>query len=305
MKFKLSKKDILHEIRNLILIILGSAILGMGTGIFIVPFDLITGGVSGLSIVIQKILPFELSVDFYVTVITWILFLLGLITMGKGFALKTLVSSIVYPLALSLSSMLVNADVLNGFFYLKGSSYQDISILLAAIFGALCIGAGCALTFIGGGSTGGVDVIAFLICKLFKRLKSSVALFAIDAAIVVMGMFVLNDLVISLLGILSAFIFAIVVDYVFIGSSKAFVAQIISDKYEEINRAIIERIDRTSTMINAIGGYTGQPKTVLIVSFTINQYSELISIIHSLDKKAFVTISSAHEINGEGFSSIK
>ena len=211
MKFKLSKKDILHEIRNLILIILGSAILGMGTGIFIVPFDLITGGVSGLSIVIQKILPFELSVDFYVTVITWILFLLGLITMGKGFALKTLVSSIVYPLALSLSSMLVNADVLNGFFYLKGSSYQDISILLAAIFGALCIGAGCALTFIGGGSTGGVDVIAFLICKLFKRLKSSVALFAIDAAIVVMGMFVLNDLVISLLGILSAFIFAIVV----------------------------------------------------------------------------------------------
>lgn len=298
---KHSKKEILHFLRNILLIILGSAILGAGVGIFIVPFDLVTGGVAGLSIVVQKLIPI-LSVDVYVTIITWLLFFVGLFALGKSFALKTLISSIVYPLALSLSSRLVTPDVLNGFFYLKGYANQEISILLAAIFGALIIGIGCAITFIGGGSTGGVDVIAFLICKVFKRLKSSAVLFTIDALIVIFGMFVIKDLVISLLGILSAFVFALVVDYVFLGSSKAFVAQIISERCDEISQEVIHRLDRSTTIIDAVGGYSGQSKKVVMVSFTIRQYSDLIDIINAVDSKAFVTISRAHEINGEGWT---
>ena len=302
MKSKNSKKHILHEVKNLILVILGAAVLGAGTGIFIVPFNLVTGGVSGLAIVVEHLLPFDLSVDFYVAIITWILFFIGFLTLGKSFAAKTLVSSIVYPLALSLSSKLVDPNVMNGFFYLEGYAYKDVTILLAAIFGALCIGVGCAITFIGGGSTGGVDIIAFLICKVFKRLKSSIVLFVIDATIVVLGMFVLKDLVISLLGILSAFIFALVVDYVFIGSGKDFTAHIISDHHERISQLVIERMDRTTTILDAIGGYTKEKKKLVMVSFTINQYSELINIINIVDPKAFVTINRAHEINGEGWT---
>lgn len=298
---KHSKKEILHFLRNILLIILGSAILGAGVGIFIVPFDLVTGGVAGLSIVVQKLIP-VFSVDVYVTIITWLLFFVGLFALGKSFALKTLISSIVYPLALSLSSRLVSPDFLNGFFYLKGYANQEISILLAAIFGALIIGIGCAITFIGGGSTGGVDVIAFLICKVFKRLKSSAVLFTIDALIVIFGMFVIKDLVISLLGILSAFVFALVVDYVFLGSSKAFVAQIISEHCDEISQEVIHRLDRSTTIIDAVGGYSRKNKKIVMVTFTIRQYSELIDIINAIDSKAFVTISSAHEINGEGWT---
>ena len=242
MKLKHSKKQILHEARNIFLVILGAAILGAGTGIFIVPFDLVTGGVSGLAIVVEHLLPFNISVDVYVAIITWTLFFLGLITLGKSFAMKTLISSIVYPLSLSLASKLVSPDVMNGFFYLEGYAYKDVTILLAALFGAVCIGFGCAVTFIGGGSTGGVDIIGFLICKIFKKLKSSVVLFAIDATIVILGMFVLQDLIISLLGILAAFIFAVVVDYVFIGSGKDFTAHIISNHSEEISRRKKKRI---------------------------------------------------------------
>lgn len=302
MKHNYSRKQLLHEIRNLLLVILGAAVLGVGTGIFIIPFDLVTGGVSGLAIVVEHLLPFNIGVDVYVAIITWGLFFVGLFTLGKNFALKTLVSSIVYPVALSLSAKLVSPNVLGGFFYLEGYAYKDVTILLAAIFGALCIGVGCAITFIGGGSTGGVDVIAFLICKVFKRLKSSVVLFAIDATIVVLGMFVLRDLIISLLGILSAFIFALVVDYVFIGSGKDFVAHIVSDHAEELSQLVIEKIDRTTTIFDAVGGYSKQNKKVIMVTFTINQYSELINIINRVDKKAFVTISRAHEINGEGWT---
>lgn len=302
MKHNYSRKQLLHEIRNLLLVILGAAVLGVGTGIFIIPFDLVTGGVSGLAIVVEHLLPFNIGVDVYVAIITWVLFFVGLFTLGKNFALKTLVSSIVYPVALSLSAKLVSPNVLGGFFYLEGYAYKDVTILLAAIFGALCIGVGCAITFIGGGSTGGVDVIAFLICKVFKRLKSSVVLFAIDATIVVLGMFVLRYLIISLLGILSAFIFALVVDYVFIGSGKDFVAHIVSDHAEELSQLVIEKIDRTTTIFDAVGGYSKQNKKVIMVTFTINQYSELINIINRVDKKAFVTISRAHEINGEGWT---
>ena len=302
MTIKLQKRQILHELRNLLLVILGSAILGVGTGIFIVPFDLVTGGVSGLAIVLDHLLPFNIGVDVYVAIVTWALFFLGLFLLGKSFALKTLVSSIIYPIALSLSSKLVSPETLGGFFYLRGYANEDIALLLAAIFGALCIGVGCAITFIGGGSTGGVDVIAFIICKAFKRLKSSVVLFAIDALIVVLGMFVLKDLILSLLGIMAAFIFALVVDYVFIGSGKDFVAHIVSDHPEEISRLIIEKIDRTTTILDAVGGYSKERKKLIMVSFTINQYSELINIINRVDKNAFVTISRAHEINGEGWT---
>lgn len=302
MKEKNSGAVFMEELRNLGMVVLGTAILAFGTGIFIVPFDLVTGGMSGLAIVMVKVLPWNLSIDFYITFLTWALFFVGLVTLGKAFALKTLVSSFLYPIVFSLSVKLVDPNMLDGFFYLEGSSYQDISILLAAIFGGIFVGAGCAITFLGGGSTGGTDILAFLICKIFKRLKSSVVIFIIDALIVLMGIFIINDLVISLLGISSAFICALVVDYVFLGSSKAFVAQIISEQWQTISQEVIKRLDRSTTIFHVTGGYTGQEKQLVMVSFTINQYSELLNIVHQIDKTAFVTISRAHEINGEGWT---
>ena len=164
------------------------------------------------------------------------------------------------------------------------------------------VGAGCAITFVGGGSTGGVDVISFIICKIFKRAKSSVVFFLIDSTIILGGMFVIGSFVLTLLGILSAFVSALMIEKVFIGSSKSFIAQIITDKYEIINRDIIEKVDRGSTVIDIIGGYSGQPKKMIMVSFTVNQYAEIMNTIHKHDKTAFVTIHQAHEIRGEGWT---
>jgi uncharacterized membrane-anchored protein YitT (DUF2179 family) len=277
--------------------------LSFGTSVFILPFDLVTGGVSGIAIVLDKILPFEfLSIDIIVTVLTWVLFLLGLFILGKNFAVKTLVSTVIYPLGVSLFIKLTDPSFLNGFFCLQASEYSEISLILATVLGGALVGAGCAVTFIGGGSTGGVDIIAFTVCKIFKRLKSSVVIFAIDATIVALGMFVIGDFVLSLLGILSAFVAAFMVDKVFLGSSKSFIAQIISDNHEKINREIIQRLDRSTTKVSAVGGYTGNEKIMLMVSFKVNQYAELLNIINKADKNAFVTIHQAHEINGEGWT---
>jgi uncharacterized membrane-anchored protein YitT (DUF2179 family) len=305
MTLKVSKHDILNYIKNLILVIFGTAVLAFGTAVFIVPFDLVTGGVSGLAIVLEKIVPFALSIDFYITALTWILFFLGLIFLGRGFAIKTLLSTVFYPVLFTLFYNLVENQSFGGLLVLQNSAYNEIAVLLAAVFGGALVGAGCAITFVAGGSTGGVDVLAFLICKVFKRVKSSYVIFGVDAAIVVCGVFIINDLVLSMLGICSALVCAAVIDRVFLGSSSAYVAQIISNNSEEISSGVIEKLDRTTTIVDVKGAYSGESKKLIIVSFSMREYSDLMNIINREDPSAFMTISRVHENHGEGWTSAK
>ena len=310
MKKKYTRADILTAIKNILLVIVGTLVLSFGTSLCLLQFDLVAGGISGISIVIDHVISKYIpalsliTLDIIITAVTWILFFVGLFVLGKSFALKTLISTIIYPIGVTLFSKLADPNVLGGFFYLKGYEqfHGEIPLILATILGGACVGIGCSITFIGGGSTGGVDVIAFTICKIFKKAKSSVVLFIIDATIVICGMFVIQDLVISLLGIISALVSAIMVDRVFLGSSRSFIAHIISDKCEDINKEITESIDRGSTIIDVTGGYTGNPRRMLMVSFKMNQYSEIINTVNKIDKNAFVTIHQAHEINGEGWT---
>ena len=301
-EMRISKKEMLHIAKNISLVIFGTLVLAFGTAVFILPMNIVSGGISGLAIVIKLLIPFEfITIDIVVFALTWILFFIGLAVLGRAFALKTLISAIIYPFAISLFLRLVDPSVLNGFFYLAGYEHAELALILCASVGGVFVGLGCALTFIGGGSTGGVDIISFSICKIFKRLKNSTVIFVVDAAIVVLGMFALKDLIISLLGILTALIASVMIDRVFLGGRSAFVAHIVTDKPEEINEKIIKKLDRTSTILDATGGYSHEGKKVLLVSFNMSQYADLLVIIGKCDPRAFVIINRAHEINGEGW----
>lgn len=300
---KLTKKEWLLIAKNFLLIVIGTTILAFGVSVFILPFELVTGGVPGIAVIINRLIPIEFITEaMWVTIITWVLFFIGWILLGKSFALKTLTSTIVYSIVVNVAGLLVSPDVLNGFFYLQGSKYNEIAIVLAAVFGGACVGAGCAITFLGGGSTGGVDILSLSISKYFPKIESSTSIFIIDGGLVLLGMFILNDFVLTLLGIVSAFICALIVDYLFVGKSKEFVAFIVSSSSDEINKQIIEKMDRTTTYIKSKGGYSQKEIDMLMVSFTMNEYSKLLSIVSIIDKNAFVTISRAHEINGKGFT---
>ena len=296
-------KNALLHVKNFLFVILGTFILAFGSAVFIVPFELVSGGISGIAIVIDHIIEWELiTIDLIVTVLTWLFFFIGLFALGKAFAMKTLLSTIIYPIAFSLCTRLVDPDVAGGYFHIVGGDYAQIAIILAAAVGGALVGIGCAVAFLGGGSTGGVDVLALLLCKIFPRLKSSVVIFAIDALIVLSGVFVIKDMVISILGIISALITALFVDKVFLGGTRSFVAHVITDSYEEIARLVIERLDRTVTVIDVLGAYSGKPKKMIMVSFTMREYAELFSIISGVDSHAFMTVHKAHEINGEGWT---
>ena len=299
---KFSRNELILQLKNLGLVLFGTLILAFGCAVFIVPFDLVTGGVTGLSIIIDNIIRSAIPIDIVIGIITWGLFFLGILFLGWDFAIKTLASTIVYPVAISVFMRMITPEFFGGIFYLQGSPHADIALIISALFGGLCVGTGCALTFLGGGSTGGIDIIAFIICKYMKRWKSSTVIFVIDATTVVLGLFVMKDLIHTLLGVISAWIGATVIDRVFIGRGKAFTAQIVSEKYEEINLAIREEVRRTTTMFVASGGYSREPKTVLSVTFTMRQYADLMHVIKRIDPTAFVSITRAHEINGEGWT---
>lgn len=310
----MTKQKSTLQIKNIVLIILGTAILAFGTAIFIVPFDLVTGGLSGIGIVLDNLITANLTIpmlgiasniDFYILILTWTLFFIGMIFLGKDFALKTLISTICYPVFFALFHSFVNPDFANGIFVLANASHEDITVLLAAIFGGALVGAGCAITFIAGGSTGGIDILAFIICKLFPKAKNSHVIFALDVVVITIGVFAVKDMTLSLLGIVSAFICAIVVDKVFLGNYTAYVAQIVTSQSEELTQDIIQIMDRTATIVDATGAYSKTKKKIVMVSFNIREYAELIRLVKKHDPKAFITISRAHEIHGEGWTKAK
>ena len=303
--FSKTKKEWIRMLKNTMLIILGTFALAFGVRLFVFPFKLVTGGISGIGIILNSIPGLDaVGADVYSSIVNWILFVIGFFLLGKEFAAKTLLSTAIYPVALWIAELIMKIPSLSPFINLDKyyTEYGMLPLIIATVFGGACIGAGCALTILGGGSTGGVDVIALTMSKYIKRLKSSVAFFICDTTIIIIGMFAINDLVLSLLGIISAFICAITIDKLFLGESSAFIAHIVSDKYEEINDAVINKMSRTTTIIDAIGGYSKQDKKMVIVTFDIRQYARFTALIATIDKNAFVTVHRAHEINGEGWT---
>ena len=288
--------------KNLYLVVIGTVILAFGTSLFMIPFDLVAGGVTGIAIALGGIISSELvSVQLLITVMTWALFFIGFLVLGKRFALKTLVSTIVYPAAVSLFSMLVSPDVLGGYFHISTGAHGDIALLIAALAGGTLVGLGCAITFLGGGSTGGLDVIAFVICKYLPRLKTSHMMFLLDASVVVFGVFAINDIVVSLLGIMTAFVVALVIDRVFLGGERGLFAEIVTEKSEELTERIINDLHRTTTIVPAKGGYSKKSLSVVKVYLKMSEYTTLYDLVRATDKRAFITVAKAYEIRGEGW----
>ena len=263
--------------------------------IFVFPNDFAPAGLNGLATMVQYL--FHVDVGFMALLINIPMLIAAFFIVKRRYTMRTLTFVVAFSVSnilfqqLDLSNTAIVFDAVDG-----GGA------ILAAVAGGFFYGVFYSVAMRMGGSTGGVDIIAFTLCKIFKRWKSSAVIFAIDAAVVVLGMFVIGDFVLTLLGVFSAFVSAVMVDKVFLGGSRGYIAHIVTDKYTEINAGVIERLERTTTILDVIGGYSGEGKKMVMVSFTMSQYAELVNIINKNDKNAFVTVHRAHEINGEGWT---
>lgn len=298
---KLNGINLKDSLKNLSLVVLGTAILALGTAVFALPNNLVVGGVGGLGIVISRLLPFDfLTPELLIAVFSWALFFLGYAVLGSAFAAKTLVSTVLYPPLISLFLNFASPNFLGGFFSLDTA--DKTAVLISAIFYGILCGIGCAFTFLGGGSTGGTDILGFIASRFLRRLKSPVAIGIIDGIIVILGLFIIGDFLVTLFGILAVVIATLTIDRIFIGATGAFVANIVTLKDKEISREVISRLGRTTTVSDVVGGYTGEARKMVTVSFSMREYREFVNIINRVDREAFVTVHRAHEINGEGWT---
>lgn len=300
-KIQLFKEDWRVILKNYTLIVAGSILLAVGTGVFLLPAVLNTGGLSGIGIIGEGLFSFD--PDLVVLVMTWVFFLISLLFLGWRFTIKSLVSSFVYPLALILLMRL--PAIATETTKLFGEGADMATKLIAGVFGGVFNGVGVALTFRGGGSTGGVDILVVILNK-YLRLSYSIMSFVIDGLIIVIGLVVLKNVLLSLVGIMSAFVFAITLEFVFVGKSHAMTASIISRTHsEDINAFIQNEIGQGTTLVPVMGGYQKDEYTMVVVHFDRSNYARLINGVAKIDKSAFVSIEQSTVVLGGKFESLK
>lgn len=277
------KKDTIIE---LIEIIIGNAILAIGFGIFLIPANILGGGLGGLSIALAPIIPVDPTL--FVTVATWFLFFVGLIFLGKKFSLTTLLSSILFPLLLSLCIQF-------------GPKFDVANDILFSFYGGICVGIGVGLVFRAGSSTGGLDIPPVILHRYFG-VPLNLSAIVIDATIVLLGLFTRGPYD-TLIGLIAVFSMGYTLQKTMLfGATPSLEVNIISDNALEIEKAIIKELDRGVTRIKAQGAYHEVNRNMLMVIINKKQYHNIIKLIHSYDQKAFVIVSDVKEVIGYGFS---
>ena len=217
------------------------------------------------------------------------LFLIGTMTFGKKFVLKTFFATFVMSVVLDTTVWLPQLT-------------EDM--LLAAIFGGGMMGIGLALVFKGGATTGGTDIAAKVVNHYFPSFKIGEQLFVIDALVVVTAMIAFRDFDIGFYSIITIWVSAKMIDLVLegVGYSKALF--IISDESEKISKQILEEVKRGVTAFNGEGMYTHASKKILMTVVAQRQIPQIKQIAKDLDKNAFIIITDVRETLGNGFSKV-
>lgn len=304
-------------LKNMALVIIGAFLLALGTEFFFVPLNIIGGGVSSLAMILHSLPGFEgISVETYILIINWGFFFIGLFALGLKYSLKTLVVSIAYPLfillidwivdTVSMNFFNINVSMVDGFtmgnIVIDKNGAMVISYLVGAVLGAFLNGVGVALALSGGGSSGGTDVIVLLLHK-YLHINVGTGSFLSDFTIIMIGFFVNSmNILPTLVGVMAAFLLSVTLDKVYLSRSQYYMAFIVSKKWKEINRYILDEVGRGTTFIKAQGGFSGNETMLLEVCFDQHDYSQIESIINKIDPSAFVSVMRTQEIVGYGFT---
>lgn len=309
-------------IRNIFVIIFGAFVYSIADSFFLIPMNIISGGVTSLALIFNAI-PFfsNLSVQFYVLIITWLFFIIGLFMIGLKYSLKQLIFSIFYPIfdfffawiikicvvdgveILNLSQLTIDLTLSNGVVIEASSSGMLVlSYIVAIILGGSIMGIGIGLTFVGGGSSGGTDVINILVNR-YTGIRVATSSFVCDMLIILGGFFINGyNFLATLCGIITAFLCSYMLDKTYMGMNKFYLAQIISSKWSEINGFINNDLGRGTTLLEGKGGYTKNNQMIIEACFDKQDYALIKESIYQIDPNAFVMVYKAKEILGYGFS---
>ena len=267
-----------------LLLIAGAFIMGFAIKNIYDPLNLVTGGVSGLAIVIKS----KVGVPLWLTntLLNIPLFLVSYRIKGWRFIKRTLVSTVSLSLSLYVipEMMIMPAD----------------DILLSALFGGLISGMGSGMVFMTQATTGGTDMLAALLQKIMPHYSVPQIMQVLDAAIVLTGAAVFGIRP-TLYALIAIYAVTRMSDGILEGLKFSKMVYIISDRYEEIAGTIMEEIDRGVTGLRAEGMYSGSDKMMLCCVVSRKEISQIKEIVREYDPRAFVIVSDVREVLGEGF----
>lgn len=305
-KISFRRKAFWVEAKNVALLLFGSVVLAFGSAAFITPCNIVSGGVVSIGIIlnhyIEPLVGFPIY-DIVLAVVQVALWLLGLVFVGQKFSMRTLLATLAYPAFYSLF-LHIHIDELLGFSILSAEPTNYANLLIAALFGGFLTGSGVAISYLGNGSTGGLDIVSRIVAK-WTPIREDISTLAMDSTLVIVGFIVMQEAIPALLGILSAVVCASAIQIIYIRGSSAVICDVISDKWEEIMAIVHAELDHATTIIDSVGGYTGEQRKLLRIVVKSSEVSELRGVIAKLDERAFLTLTTAKAIHGEGFEPLK
>ncbi len=271
---------------NLMMILAGTFILAVSVEWFILPFNILSGGVAGIAVALEPF--FHIDETLAANTMVLGLFFIGWIMLGNEFAGNTLIASLAYPVFTTFLS--------------RYPVELTIDPMLASFYAGLLGGVGIGIVMRTGASTGGMDIPPLVLHKV-TGIKISTLVMITDALTVLLGVLA-YDLSAALLGLVSVFSSGFAVDRVLEAGqgARAKKVQIISDSWQELQKAIDAELQRGMTLLDGYGGYTGAPKKIILCVVSERQYTQLMTIIRRIDDRAFVITTDASDMHGEGFT---
>ncbi len=266
-----------------ILVLIGSAIIAVTFNVFLLPNQVASGGVSGISTILKAVLGLEPAYVQWAFNIP--LFIAGVVLLGGGqYGVKTLVGTVFLPFVV---------------FITKSWDPWTHDALLGALFGGIGVGLGLGIVFRGRASTGGTDLAAQIINK-YTGITLGRSVVMIDGLIVLTAAFVF-DIEKALYALIGLYVTSKTIDLIQVGFGRSKMAMIITNKQEEVREGILKKIDRGVTKLSAYGGFTDHERPVLMCVVDQSEFTKLKQLVKSLDPSAFVVVMDAAEVLGEGF----
>ena len=276
-------------------IAIGSGLVAVGINIFLYPYKIAPGGITGLATIINYMIDGFLPLGVIILVLNLPLFVAGIIKLGWRFMLRTLYATIIMSVVIDVSApYLVNL----GDYFLNGA---ETDLILFAFFGGLIVGVGMGLIFRMNATTGGTDLMAELLRRSGINVTMGQAVMIFDVIIVILAGVYFQSLMLALYAIIAVLVTAKVIDTVLEGFSVAKGAFIISSQSELISKRITDELGRGLTGLQGTGKYTGDSKEILFCVARAKFLPNIKRIVKECDPGAFVVVTNVHEVLGEGF----
>jgi uncharacterized membrane-anchored protein YitT (DUF2179 family) len=286
-----------REIKDYLAITFGLLCYSVGWGAFMLPYEITTGGVTGISAIIYYITGIEIQVSYFIINAIFMIFALKIL--GWKFCIKTIYA--IFALTLMLWAVQEVLRDENGNLPLLLGEGQEF---MACVIGAGILGFGIGLVFINNGSTGGTDIIAWIINK-YKDVTLGRMIMYCDIVIISSCYFIFQDWKRVLFGFTVLFVMSIVIDYVVNSARQSVQFLIFSRKYDEIAEGINQQIKRGVTLLDGTGWYSKQEVKVIVVLAKKSQSLDIFRLVKDIDPNAFISQSNVVGVYGEGFDKLR